>query len=107
MAKKRAKISPTNLFDKTEQQVSSEPSDQVRPTANQRTDEKASYYIDPAVRARVKALSGIWGVSQSQAAWYLLDYALDQFDQGNLPDPPLVPSISPAYRHNIDFDKID
>jgi hypothetical protein len=104
MAKKRAKIDPAELFSRTEPP---DTSDQARPAANQRKDEKVSYYIDPAVRERVRQLSAAWGCSQSQAAWYLLHHALAHLDQGQIPDPPLTPSSSPAYRHNIDFDKVD
>jgi hypothetical protein len=113
VVKKRAKIDPDSIFRKTEpepdqpagpDQPAAEP---PAPKKDPRRDERATYYIDPAVRDRVKQLSVTWGVSQSQVAWYLLQSALAIRDQGELPDPPLIPSPSPAYRHNIDFDSID
>jgi hypothetical protein len=106
MAKKRAKVDidftqqAAGLFDKTE------PETAPKKATSDRKDERATYYIDPAVRERVRALSVAWGVSQSQAAWYLLLYGLAAHDGGDLPDPPLTPSSSPAYRHNIEFDKV-
>ncbi|MCA9922878.1 MAG: hypothetical protein KC419_17400 [Anaerolineales bacterium] len=79
------------------------PSNKPQKADKSRTEDRATYYIGPALKEQIREISVSWGVPASQVARYFLEFALDAFEAGRVPDPPLSPSDSPAYRNNIDF----
>lgn len=107
MAKKRAKISPTNLFDKTEQQDDSTTSKQAR-SAKPQTEGgnvRAVYDFSSHVKNAVADRATRLGIPASQLAAFLLNDALQRLDTGAIdPTPFLVESESPRFRNNLEFD---
>lgn len=71
--------------------------------SSNRKSDRVTYYLDEPIREYVRQLSVKWGVPASQAAKWFLMFAIDAYENGRIPDPPLTPSESPAYRNNIDF----
>ncbi len=106
MAKKRAKVKldfgdKADLFTPTE-----EPTKPKKITSKERLQARVTYDIGAELKAIMKQDSIDLGVSASQLARYFLMYAIEDYRNGVLAPPPLKPSHSPAYRHNIDFDAL-
>ncbi len=103
--KESPKIKPptTNVLDALSGMQKEETAKPSKTTDKARKEDRATYYIGPALKERVREISVSWGVPASQVARYFLEFALDAFEAGQVPDPPLSPSDSPAYMNNIDF----
>lgn len=65
---------------------------------------RATYDIGKDLKEAIWDESVNLGVPASQLAKYLLLYAWDFYTQGEIPAPPLLPSDSPKFRANIDFE---
>jgi hypothetical protein len=67
--------------------------------------ERATYYLNPLLKNEIRALSVEYGVPQSQIVMLLLYSSIEELRNGKVPlDRFLVPSDSPKFRNNIDFD---
>ena len=102
MAKKRAKISPTNLFDKTEY-------GQTKPALKDkrinRTKTRATYDLTVELKTAVSDRATKLGIPASQLAAFLLCDALQRFDAGDIdPTPYLTQSDSPRFRSTLEID---
>lgn len=69
--------------------------------------ERATYYISPELKNEIRSLSVEYGVPQSQIVMLLLIYSIDDLRSGSIPlERFLVPSDSPKFRSNIDFESL-
>lgn len=110
MAKKRAKVdsdlfsSSDDLFGRTEPKPQPEQKKSLRNiTPPERLKARATYDIGPELKEVIKQESVRLGIPASMLAKYLLLYAWDFYQHGEIPPPTLLPSNSPAYRNIIDF----
>lgn len=103
MAKKRKGDVSGDLFAQTEPEAE-EPAEE-KP---EKKDARATYYISQRLKDEIHRRAVALGISDSQLAWYMLMDGLERLDAGEIdPTPHLIPSSSPAYRHNIDPDVLE
>ena len=106
MAKKRRGDIDSGLFSPTEP----EPEEQEPAQQEEARAEliRATYYISQRLKDEIHRRAVALGISDSQLAWYMLLDAVKRYDAGEIdPEPYLIPSTSPAYRHNIDPDVLE
>ena len=72
-------------------------------TTKERLAGRATYDIGPELKEVIRAESVRLGVPASQLARYLLLIAWDDYANGRIHPPTLLPSDSPAYQYIIDF----
>ena len=81
------------------------PPQKDKPKSDQRVDLKGrvTYQLGPEIKEAIRDESVRLGVPASHLAKYLLWYAWDMYQTGDIPPPTLLPSNSPAYQNLIDF----
>ena len=106
MAKKRAKVNTElfsgsdDLFWRTEDRAVAAPK---KATTRQRLEGRATYDIGAELKEAIREESVRLGVPASQLARYLLLLAWNDYMNGDIAPPTLLPSQSPAYRNVVQF----